>query len=201
METMNFYIAHYGYFGIYFLLLLGIVGIPVPDETLIALTGFMIYRGELSLIPSFFSAWAGSISGITISYFIGKGFGRFVLQKYGRYIHLTPENLEKAHSWFNRFGHWALFLGYFIPGVRHITAIFAGMSRLEYPEFALYTYAGGGVWVAAFLSIGFFFGEKWHSIIESVHRHLVISAIVLAFLLLAVYYIRKKLLSAPGSGK
>ncbi|MGE5496575.1 MAG: DedA family protein, partial [Syntrophothermus sp.] len=102
---MNFYIAHYGYFGIYILLLLGIVGLPVPDETLIGLTGFMISKGELSLLPSFFSAWAGSISGITISYFIGRGFGKFVLQKYGHYMHLTPENLEKAHSWFNRFGH------------------------------------------------------------------------------------------------
>lgn len=193
METINIWISHYGYAGIFGLLLLGIVGLPVPDETLIAFTGFLISKGELSLLPAFFSAFLGSIAGITISYFLGRVFGKFVLEKFGKYIHLDSEKLEKAHKWFSKMGRWALVFGYFIPGVRHVISIFAGSSKLEFPEFALFTYIGGFIWVSVFLSLGFFFGENWQKILGNIHRHIIIFSIILIVIVFSVIYIRNRL--------
>ncbi len=193
METLQIWISHYGYFGIFSLLFLGIVGLPVPDETLLTLTGFLIYRGDLHIIPAFLSAYLGSITGISVSYAIGSTFGHRVLVKYGHYVHITEERLNKAHAWFEKTGRWALFLGYFIPGIRHVVAILAGTSELEMWEFALFAYTGGLLWTSVFLSIGFFFGDKWQIMLGTFHHHLYVVSIAAFILLIVFYFLRKKL--------
>ena len=70
-------------------------------------------------------------------------------------------HLPEAHRWFERFGKWTLFFGYFVAGVRHFTALVAGTSGLSPATFALYAYPGGCVWVACFLTIGYYLGEEW----------------------------------------
>lgn len=191
MDTLQIWISHYGYFGIFSLLCLGIVGLPVPDETLLTLTGFLIYRGDLHLIPAFLSAFIGSITGISISYAIGSTFGHRAIIKYGHYVHITEGRLQKAHLWFEKTGRWALIIGYFIPGVRHIIAIFAGTSELEMWEFALFAYSGGFIWTSIFMSIGYIFGDKWEIMLSAFHRHLLI-VLGAAFILLAAGYLVKK---------
>ena len=136
------WIAQYGYLAIFSLLVLGIVGLPVPDETLLTFTGYLVFRGHLSPPLAFLSAFAGSTCGITLSYTLGRTFGIALIHRYGRYLRITGDRVEKAHAWFRRAGHWSLTIGYFIPGVRHFTAYAAGMSELEYPTFALFAYAG-----------------------------------------------------------
>lgn len=198
MGNIEYWISNYGYGGIFILLVLGIVGLPVPDETLLTLTGFLIYKGELHLIPAFFSAYMGSITGITISYTIGRTFGLFVLHKYGKYLHITDEKLEKAHNWFEKVGRWALLIGYFIPGIRHIFAIIAGTSKLEIWEFALFAYLGAFIWAAGFLSIGYFFGEKWETILGSIQHHVFLISVILTGLILLIWLFRKKILGRLG---
>src|SRR3974377_429842 len=134
------WITQYGYGAIFLLLVLGIVGLPVPDETLLTFTGYLIFKGHLSPPLAFASAVAGSASGITVSYTLGRVFGMALIHRYGKYLHVTPERLERAHAWFARIGQWALTFGYFIPGVRHLTAYAAGISTLELPRFALFAY-------------------------------------------------------------
>ena len=137
------WVATYGYFAIFGLLVLGIVGIPVPDEFLLTSCGFLIYRGSLHSIPAFASALAGSMCGITCSYIIGRTLGwKFLHSRAGRMLHVRDEQIRWVHDWFNRIGHWALMIGYFVPGVRHFTAIVAGTSKLEYPGFAAFAYTG-----------------------------------------------------------
>ena len=127
------WIAQYGYLAIFGLLMLGIVGLPVPDETLLTFTGYLVFRGHLSLPLAFAAALAGSTCGITISYTLGRTFGLELIHRYGRYMRITEEHVEKAHAWFERVGHWGLTFGYFIPGVRHLTAYAAGMSDWSRP--------------------------------------------------------------------
>ncbi len=193
METLQIWITHYGYFGIFALLVLGIVGIPIPDETLMALTGYLVYKGDLNLLPAFSAAYFGSIIGISISYAIGSTFGYYALIKYGHLIHITEERLEKAHNWFEKIGGWALLIGYFIPGVRHIVAILAGTSKLRMWEFALFAYTGAFIWASTFISIGYFFGEKWEIFLKSIHRHLVLFAILLIIIIIIGFYIKNKI--------
>ncbi|MGE5458191.1 MAG: DedA family protein [Methanococcaceae archaeon] len=195
MEHLNYWISHYGYGGIFVLLVLGIVGLPVPDETLLTLTGFLVYKGELKMVPAFFSAYLGSLAGITLSYIIGRTFGLFIIHKFGRFLHITDEKLEKVHYWFEKIGRWALLFGYFIPGVRHIFAIIAGTSKLELWEFMLFAYIGALVWASTFFSIGFFFGDKWEAILKSIEHHLILVSVsvgIIVLIFLVYKYIIKK---------
>ena len=185
------WITQYGYLAIFVLLIFGIVGLPIPDETLLTFTGYLIYRRELSMPLAFAAAVAGSASGMTISYALGRSFGLALLHRFGKHVHLTPERLARAHAWFERIGHWALTVGYFIPGVRHLTAYAAGMTEVAPHQFALFAYSGTVLWVTAFLSLGYFLGERWKVVELHVERYLVGLSIALA-VLLGGYWIWRK---------
>jgi membrane protein DedA with SNARE-associated domain len=190
-NTVLQWVATYGYFAIFSLLVLGIVGLPVPDEFLLASCGFLVYQGHLQLIPTLASALAGSVSGITCSYIIGRTVGwTFLHSRFGRMLHIRDSQIARVHDWFNRLGHWALMIGYFIPGVRHFTAIVAGTSKLEYRGFALYAYSGAALWVSIFIFIGYHFGEHFKQILALVEDNLKLASIVLAGLILTYLLFR-----------
>jgi membrane protein DedA with SNARE-associated domain len=190
-NTVLQWVATYGYFAIFSLLVLGIVGLPVPDEFLLASCGFLVYQGHLQLIPTLASALAGSVSGITCSYIIGRTVGwTFLHSRFGRMLHIRDSQIARVHDWFNRMGHWALMIGYFIPGVRHFTAIVAGTSKLEYRGFALYAYSGAAVWVSIFIFIGYHFGEHFKQILALVEDNLKLASFVLAGLILTYLLFR-----------
>jgi membrane protein DedA with SNARE-associated domain len=154
-QSVLAWIAHYGYLAIFTLLMFGIAGLPVPDETLITFSGYLAYKGHFSLPILFVAAWAGSACGITISFYLGRIFGMGLIHRYGKYVHLTEGHIQKAHAWFDRVGHWGLTFGYFIPGVRHVSALAAGMSAVTLGQFATFAYSGACLWVSCFLSLGF----------------------------------------------
>ena len=171
------WIAQYGYLAIFSLLVLGIVGLPVPDETLLTFTGFLVFQGHLSLPLAFLAGWGGSACGISLSYVLGRTFGLALIHRYGRYLRIREEHVEKAHAWFHRAGHWSLTFGYFIPGVRHFTAYAAGMSELEYPTFALFAYSGAALWAGSFIALGFFLGDRWEAVQANIHHYLAAGAV------------------------
>jgi membrane protein DedA with SNARE-associated domain len=185
------WISQYGYLAIFLLLVFGIVGLPIPDETLLAFTGYMVFKGHLSLAPAFAASLGGSLCGITFSYSLGRKFGLPLIHRYGKYLRIREEHLVKAHAWFARVGHWSLTLGYFVAGVRHLTAFSAGMSRVEYPQFALFAYSGGILWVSTFIGVGYFLGDRWESVQQNI-SHYILDAALLAVLLLAVFLVWRK---------
>ena len=179
MEAVFGWISTYGYAAIFFLLLLGIVGLPIPDETLLVFCGYLISQGRLHPAWAFVAALAGSWCGISLSYTIGRTLGPAAVHRFGRYLHLTEARMGKVHEWFDRIGHWALAAGYFIAGVRHFTAIVAGMSKLEFPSFMAYAWSGGVLWVSTFLLLGYFVGEQWRHIAEEAHTYIAYGSVVL----------------------
>jgi membrane protein DedA with SNARE-associated domain len=190
-STVLQWVQSYGYVAIFSLLVLGIVGLPVPDEFLLTGCGFLIYQGSLRPIPAFFSALAGSMSGITCSYLIGRTVGwKFLHSRFGRLLHISDSDIKRVHDWFDRIGHWALMVGYFIPGVRHFTAIVAGTSKLEPRSFAMFAYTGATMWVSTFLFIGYHFGSRWQEILSVVERHVKLASWILGGLILAYILIR-----------
>jgi membrane protein DedA with SNARE-associated domain len=154
-------LSHYGSVGLFILLALGIFGLPIPDETLLVLSGFLMAKGHLSLLAIPVAAILGASFGITLSYLLGFFAGKEVLLKYGKWVGLTHEKIERAHSWFERFGKWFLLIGYYIPGVRHLTGFIAGTVFLSYWQFALFAYLGAALWSLTFLTIGYFFYNAW----------------------------------------
>src|SRR5579863_9167046 len=191
------WITQYGYLAIFCLLVLGIVGLPVPDETLLTFSGYLIYKGNFAMPLAFAAAFAGSACGITISYWLGRTFGLKLIHRYGRYLRITEEHVQKAHAWFERVGHWGLTFGYFVPGVRHFTAYAAGMSEVEPPQFALFAYSGGALWVGTFLSLGYFLGERWEAVEKNIHEYLVWITLAGA-IALAGYLVWRKARRARG---
>jgi membrane protein DedA with SNARE-associated domain len=167
LQEFLVWIATYGYAAIFVLLLLGIVGLPVPDETLLTLTGYLIFSGTLRFIPGFIYAFLGTLCGITISYMIGRLGGAPFINKFGARLHIRQESVDRVHSWFSRWGHWTLTIGYFIPGVRHVIAVVAGSSGLEYRTFALFAYSGAFFWTGLFICAGYYLGNSWRAFPET----------------------------------
>ena len=165
------WVAAHGYWALYMLLALGVVGLPIPDETLLVFTGYLIGRGTLNSRAGHATALAKAHrQASSLSYVIGRTLGLGAVHRFGKYIHVTENRLNKVHRWFDRIGHWALFVGYYIAGVRHFTAIIAGTSKLEVRTFMAYAWTGGALWVTTFLSLGYFLGENWRQVAELVHR-------------------------------
>ena len=191
--TLLHWICLYGYEGIFFLLMFGIIGVPIPDEVLLTFSGYLVFKGQLALAPTIASAFLGSICGVSVSYGIGRTGGSFLVRKYGSRLHVTQEEIDRVHEWLEHTGKWGLFIGYFIPGVRHLTALVAGTSRLRYPVFAAYAYAGGLFWSSTFISTGFFLGKEWMGISASIHRWILIAVTVGGCMLLVYYLLRRKI--------
>jgi membrane protein DedA with SNARE-associated domain len=178
-DNFQIWIASYGYMAIFLLLVLGIVGLPVPDETLLVFVGFLVLQGSLHPVAAFASAFAGSACGISLSYAIGRFGGVYVLHRYGPRLHLSESLLTRVHAWFSRIGKWTLIAGYYIPGVRHAIALVAGASELRFADFCLFAYTGAFLWVSSFMSMGYFFGRQWQHLSGKVHLYIFITLGVL----------------------
>jgi membrane protein DedA with SNARE-associated domain len=186
-EALTYWLINYGGFALFGLLALGIIALPVPEETLMVVAGILIDNGQLHIIPTFIAAYAGSVCGITVSYLLGKTAGHYFLEKYGSWVGMTPEKYQKVHNWFERYGKWSLLYGYFIPGVRHFTGFSAGMAELEYKHFAIFAYTGALIWVTTFLSIGYIFGNYWLKLFEEIE--ISSDRLIFSFLLIALSYL------------
>jgi len=182
----------YGYLGVFSLLMLGIVGLPVPDEWLLTFAGYLVYKGHFRIVPTLAAAVLGSVCGITVSYFLGRTLGIAIVRRYGQWFHITEERMSRAHAWFDRTGRWSLLVGYFIPGVRHLAGFVAGTSKLRFPGFALFAYAGAFVWSVSFVAIGYFSGKEWANTTRTIHRDIVIGAVLAATLVLVYLFFIKK---------
>ena len=190
-ETLLQWISQYGYAGIFILLMLGIVGLPIPDETLMTFSGYLVFKGQLAPVPTVVAAFLGSICGVSISYILGRTGGSLLVSNYGHWFHITQDKIDRVKRWLEHTGRWGLFFGYFIPGIRHLTALVAGTSRLRYPVFAAFAYTGGFFWSSLFIAAGFFLGKNWLAVSTSLHRW-ILAALVVAGCALLVYYLRQR---------
>lgn len=169
-QTLADFLSQYGYIGIVLFLILGIVGIPLPDEIFMTFIGYLSSEGKLNLYLTYISALTGSIGGITLSYGLGMRFGYPLLKKYGNRLFITRRRLRITQFLFRKYGNWVLFFGYFFPGVRHLTAYLAGISKLSYYRFGLYAYFGAIVWCTTFIGLGYVLGSSWELVFQFLHR-------------------------------
>lgn len=182
-------LLQYGYLALFVLLAMGIVGLPIPDETLLALSGVLVAKGKLMLVPTLLVAYCGGMCGISLSYVIGRTAGYYLIKKYGRWIGITEPRLQYAHNWFERFGKWTLFIGYFVPGVRHLTGYAAGATKLDYKYFAIFAYSGAVCWASLFFTLGYYFSTRWEEIVSNLDIYMLIPLIAAAILGL-VFFLR-----------
>ncbi|GIP28031.1 alkaline phosphatase [Paenibacillus sp. J23TS9] len=196
LKWIQLLFGDYGYVVLFFGLVLEFIALPFPGETTMAYAGYLSYAGKLHFGWLLILAFLGTTIGITITYFIGLKAGLPFIQRYGKWVLLSEHKLERAQKWFNKYGQSLVFLGYFIPGVRHFTGYFAGMINLSFRKFALYAYSGALLWVVLFLSIGKLFGPQWNLVFHTVEKYSiwVVGAIILLALILLIYRYRNSLL-------
>ncbi|EJW17716.1 DedA family protein [Paenibacillus alvei] len=169
MHTVMWALSHYGYIALFMLLALGIIGIPVPDETLMVFVGSLTVNGPFQYIPAFAVCLAGSMTGMFISYMVGRKVGKPLLDRYGKKLKLTPQRIERTEEWFQKYGGWSIVFGYFVPGLRHLTCYFAGMSRMRWTTYLFAAGSGALVWVTTFLTLGHIVGNHWREAVRWLH--------------------------------
>ena len=168
---MALWIGQYGYSAIFFILVGGIVGVPVPDQLLLVISGYLVLNHSLSLLPTLAAAVLGSVAGITLSYALGRGSGSWISR-----VRFAANRLENARRWFERFGGWTLVFGYFIPGIRNLIGFTSGMMRLKLRYFAPYAYAGAVVSSVTCVLAGYFLGEQAGWALASTSRLALVAA-------------------------
>jgi membrane protein DedA with SNARE-associated domain/membrane-associated phospholipid phosphatase len=179
---------HYGYLVLLISLTLELIAFPLPGEALMTYCGYIIYTNKMSWPVSILIATTGAITGITISYLIGKVLGIGFFEKYGYFVHLDKKRIEKISVWFQSYGSKLLVVAYFIPGVRHVTGYFSGMTQISYRKFSVYAYFGAFVWTFTFISLGKVLGSNWEKYHGLMTKYLVIIGLITAAIIMIVYF-------------
>jgi membrane protein DedA with SNARE-associated domain len=194
-------ICTFGYPGIVFLMTLESACLPVPSEIVLPFAGFAAQQGRLEFFSTG-STWAfivaglagaiGCLIGSVLSYVVGYYGGRPLLEKYGRYILITPHEIEMAHKWFERYGVATVFIARLLPIVRTFVSLPAGIARMDFKKFAIYSFVGSVPWCLALAYAGVVLGENWETL-ESYWIYFDILTVigVIAFILYVGYKITR----------
>jgi membrane protein DedA with SNARE-associated domain len=161
LSALLSYFAHYGYWVVFFGVMLENAGVPVPGETILLAAGFFAAQGQFNLWAVMAIAAFGAVLGDNTGYLIGREVGRATLERYGRYAGLTHGRIAHMDRFFTVHGNKTILVARFITGLRVFAALLAGSSRMPWRTFAIYNMLGAVLWSVAITLAGFFFGRSW----------------------------------------
>lgn len=171
-------IDHYGYLAVAGLLFLEDFGILVPGETILIAAAFYAGLGQLNILLVILVGFAAAVAGDNVGFAIGNYGGRPLVERFGRYVFLTKERLDKAEKYFNRHGGKIVAVSRFIDGLRQLNGIIAGISEMRWVRFLIFNVIGAGVWVTFWSLIGYYGGSHISSFL---HFELYITAAAALF--------------------
>ncbi len=181
----------WGYAGIVAAMFLESSFFPFPSEVVMIPAGYLAFQGKMNLIAAIVFGIFGSIAGAVFNYYLAVKLGRPLLEKYGRYILLTPETLDKLEAFFRKHGEISTFSGRLIPGIRQYISLPAGLSRMHLGRFVLYTGLGAGLWVTVLALLGYFVGANQDRVGQYLHNATVIALLFVGGLVL-FYWLRHR---------
>jgi membrane protein DedA with SNARE-associated domain len=177
---------HYGYLAVVGLVLLEDFGVPVPGETILILGAVYAGTGRLNIVLVALLGFCGAVVGDNIGFAIGHFGGRRLVERYGRYIFLTPERLDKTTAFFERHGGKIIVIARFIEGLRQANGIIAGTTGMHWARFLLFNAIGAALWVAVWTSVGYFSGSHIDAIYNTATRYSTYFAIAFGVVVLAL---------------
>lgn len=181
-----------GYWGVFLGMTIESACIPLPSEVIMPFAGYVVWEGKMTLWGITLAGVLGNVLGSWIAYFVGLKGGRPFLEKYGKYVLITPGKLDMAHEWFERYGHEAVFISRLLPGIRTFISLPAGIAEMEFKKFTIYTFAGSLPWAFALGYIGVLLGPHWETIRSYFHILDIFVAIgVVAVVIYIIYHYRK----------
>ena len=188
-----------GWLGVVVIMALESANIPIPSEVTMPLSGWMLVQAkglsawQALLLGGFWGA-VGCTIGSIVSYALGAWGGRPLVKRYGKYILVSEDDLEKADRWFARWGDWASFISRLLPIVRTFISFPAGVVRMNFPRFTIYSFIGSFIWCGLLALGGYYFGEHWEELRAIMRPFDIPIAIVIvaAFAYYVYHHIRKR---------
>jgi membrane protein DedA with SNARE-associated domain len=184
LHTLQPTLNHYGYLAVGGLVLLEDFGVPVPGETVLILAAVYAGAGRLNIWLVALIGFLGAVAGDNIGFGIGHFGGRPLIERWGRYILLTPERLDKATDFFQRRGASIIIIARFVEGLRQANGIVAGTTGMHWARFLVFNAIGAALWVGVWSSIGYFSGSHIDSIYRTATRYSVYFGIAVGVLLI-----------------
>lgn len=192
-------IEQFGYFGVFFLILLENVFPPIPSEVILLISGFFNSYTSLSVFYMILASTLGSFLGAIILYYIGKIFNKERLKKIvngrlGKILFLKENDIDKADEWFDNKGNKSVFFCRFVPIVRSLISIPAGMSEMPMGKFIIYTICGSMIWNTVLICLGYRLGSNWEYVLTILDKYqmVVIVILVIIFGYVIIKFYRKK---------
>ncbi len=158
MDTLSELLMNYKYAAVFIIFALGLFGLPVPDEPVILFIGHLASDGLLNYFATIIFVMSGVLAGTFFTHLLGKKFGRVLLRKYGKWISLSQKRLTIVENWFEKYGAWTVMIGFFIPGMRHITCYLSGAIGMKTSHYLIYSSMGIVISCLLLINLGFLFG-------------------------------------------
>ncbi|WP_337860995.1 DedA family protein [Ferroplasma sp.] len=182
-----------GLTGVFFLMLLEGMLLPIPSEVVMTFSGYLAYYGLLDPFNSFYSITllllfgsVGDLVGAWIAYGIGKYGGDPFILRYGKYLFLKPDTIERVKAWFVKYGDLSVFTTRFLPVFRTFISIPAGIATMDFKKFSFYTLAGDMIYNAVLIYLGILFGSHWEILLKYFDEYSYIGIAV--FILVLLYF-------------
>ena len=194
LNALSSPLEHYGLWAILTFVLLEDFGIPVPGETVLIAGAVFAGSGRLNIVAVGVIGFIAAVVGDNIGYAIGRFGGRVLVERWGKYVFLTPERLDKAEAFFQRHGGKIITIARFIEGLRQANGIIAGITHMHWLRFVAFNALGAALWVGTWVSVGYFAGQHITTIYNAITRYSLYVAIAAVVLIAAWigYRLRKR---------
>lgn len=197
IEFITQLISSWGYAGIFVTMTLESTLIPIPSEIVIPFAGFLAYMGEMNIWLIVLVSSFANLTGSIIAYEIGKYLGRGFIERYGKYVLLNMRHVELVERWFDRYGSLTVLFSRMLPVVRTVNALPAGIGKMNFPKFCIYTFIGSIPWNLALVLVGYLLKENW-SLLEKYSLYIDILAVFVAAAV--IFYVARRIRLSTKSG-
>jgi len=182
-------VSNWGYAGIFVMMFLESSFFPFPSEVAMIPAGYLAHKCEMSLILAFLAGTLGSLFGAIFNYYLCYFFGREIILKYGKFVGITHEKMDKFEAFFNKHGEISTFNSRLIPGIRQYISLPAGLAKMNIFRFCLFTTLGAGIWCAILLGIGYFLGSNPD---KNILLMVTIALLIIVAIISAIYIAKRK---------
>ncbi|MBP6628629.1 MAG: DedA family protein [Kofleriaceae bacterium] len=188
-------VSSLGYSGLFLLIVLESTMVPIPSLLVMPFAGFLAHQGQFSLPLILALNSVAALVGSSLSYWLGAAGGKPLLLRYGKYVFVRPDDLAKTEEFFAKHGAWTIFIARFVPVIRHIISIPAGLARMPLPQFWLQTFLGASLWGGGLMVVGYVLGSQWESVARQAKKVDLLIAVAIVVVVVAVavrFWLRRR---------